>query len=70
MAPFATIASTSTIHQFIQRKMRGRGVLREEKGITLVILNENVCDITIIKSLENLGLLIDGVSETIKRKIG
>lgn len=50
--------------------MRGRGVLREEKGITLVILNKNVCDITIIKSLENLGLLIDGVSETIKRKIG
>lgn len=70
MAPFATIASTSTIHRFIQRKMRGRGVLREEKGITLVILNKNVCDITIIKSLENLGLLIDGVSETIKRKIG
>lgn len=67
MAPFATIASTSTIHHFIQRRMRGRGVLREEKRITLVILNENMCDITIIKSLENLGFLTDGVSETVKQ---
>ena len=47
--------------------MRGKGVVRAEKGVTLVILNEDMNDIIrIIKLLENLGELTDGVRETVK----
>ena len=36
--------------------MRGKGVVRAGKGVTLVILNEDMYDIIrIIKLLENLG---------------
>ena len=38
--------------------------------MTLAISNENIDDtIRIVKSLENLGVLIDGISETIKHEI-
>ena len=68
--PLATMASASAIHGAIQRKMCGRGVIRAGKGIILVILNENMDDIIrIIKSMENLGLLIDGVIKTVKYEI-
>ena len=62
----------------IQTKKRGRrairtggvGVIRAVKGITLVISNKDMDDvIRIIKSLENLGVFIDGVSETVKHEI-
>ena len=47
--------------------MRGKGVVRAGKGVTLVILNEDMNDIIrIIKLLENLGELTDGVRETVK----
>ena len=50
--------------------MRGRGVASAGKEITLVILNDDMDDIIrIIKSLKNSGVLIDGVSKTVKRKI-
>ena len=50
--------------------MAGRGVIRAGKGIALVILNEQLPDIIrIIKSLENSGTLIDGISKTIKNEI-
>ena len=40
----------------------GSGVVGTGKGITLVISNEDMSDIIrITKSLENPGLLIDGV---------
>ena len=74
LAPLATMASASAIDGAIQRKMRGRGaittsatgVIKARKGITVVISNENMDDIIrILKSLENSGVLIDGVSETI-----
>ena len=62
--------SASTIDGAIQRKMRGQGVARAGKGITLVISNDDMDDIiSIIKSLENSGILIDGISETVKHKI-
>ena len=50
--------------------MDGRCVVRAEKRITLVISNE-VMDriIKVMKSLENSGALIDGVSETVRREI-
>ena len=50
-------------------QMRGRGVVRAGKGTTLVILNEDMDDIIRIKKwLENSGVLIDGVNETVKQK--
>ena len=50
--------------------MRGKGVVRAGKGVTLVILNEDMNDIIrIIKLLENLGELTDGVRETVKLDI-
>ena len=44
------------------------GVVRAGKGTCLVILNEDV-DIRIMKSLENSGVLIGGVSEKVKHEI-
>ena len=50
--------------------MSGRGFVKVGKGITLVILNEDKDDlIRTIKQTENLGMLIDAVIETAKRKI-
>ena len=44
--------------------------MRAWKGFTLFILNEYIDDIAnIIKSLEDLGVLIDGVTERAKDKI-
>ena len=41
-----------------------------EKKIILFILNEDINDnIKIIKSLEDSGVLIDGITETVKHKI-
>ena len=70
LAPLATMASASQIDRAIQRKMSGRRAVRSGKGITLVILNEDMDDvISIVKSVENSDLLINGVSETVKHKI-
>ena len=41
LAPLAAIASFSAIDTAIQWKMRGKGATRAEKGITLVISNED-----------------------------
>ena len=50
--------------------MCGKSVVRGGKGITIVILNEDMADILrIINSLEKSGILIDGGSETIKHEI-
>ena len=44
--------------------------MRAGKGFTSFILNEDMNDIIkIIKSLEDLGVLINGVTETVKDKI-
>ena len=43
--------------------------MRAEKGFSLFILNEDMNHIKIIKSLENSGVLIDGVAETVKDEI-
>ena len=68
----------SAIDGAIQRKKRGRvaiatktaGAVRAGKWITLVVPNEDMDDIIrIIKSLENSGVFIDGVSETVKHEI-
>ena len=70
LPPLAAMRSASTIYGVIQRKMRERVIVRVEKGITLVISDEAMDNIIrIIKSLENSGVLIDVVSETVKYKI-
>ena len=48
--------------------MRGKAVASAGKRITLVISNDDVDDvIRIIKSIENPRLLIDGVSDSVKK---
>ena len=57
---FVTMASAPTIYG----AMCGKDVVRAGKGTALVISNEDMVDIIrIIKSLEDSGILIDGVSE-------
>ena len=54
----------------LERKISGKGAVRTGKGFTLFISNEDMNDIIkIIKSLEDSGVLIDGVTETVKHKI-
>ena len=61
--------TSNKINKF-ERKISGKGAFRAEKGFTLFISNEDMNDITkIIKLLEDLGVLIDGVTETVKDKI-
>ena len=63
------MASASAIGGAIQRKICGKGVITAGKGIILVILNEDVDDIVRIIKSENSGVLIDGVSKTVKNEI-
>ena len=52
------------------KKKIGKGAVKAGKGFTLFISNEDMNDIIkIIKSLEDSGVLIDGVTETVKQKI-
>ena len=51
----------------LDRKISGKGALRAGKGFTLFISNEDMNGIIkITKSLEDSGVLIDGVTETVK----
>ena len=70
MATLGIIASASAIDCAIKRKIRGRNVVRAEKWINLVILNEAIDDIiSIIKSPKNSEVLTDRENETLKHKI-
>ena len=61
---FVSKLTSSAINKF-DRKISGKGAVRAEKGFTLFISNEDMDDIIkIIKSLEDTGVLIDGVTET------
>ena len=53
---------TSDAINKLERKINGKGAARAAKGFTLFISNKDMNDIIkIIKSLEDLGALIDGV---------
>ena len=70
LAPLATMAPVSVIDGAIQNKMRRKVVVRARKGITLVILNEDMDDITaFIRLLKNFDVLFDGVTKTVKHEI-
>ena len=61
--------TSSAINKF-DRKMNVKGAVRAGKRFTLFISNEDLNDITkIIKLLEDSGVLIDGVTETVKDEI-
>ena len=61
--------ASNVINEF-ERNIKGKGAVRIEKGFTSFISNEDMNDIVkIIKSLEHLGVLINGVTETIKHEI-
>ena len=54
----------------LERRRSGKGAVRAGKGFTLFILNEDIDDIiNTVKSLDNSGVLIDGVAEAVKHKI-
>ena len=66
---FLSNLTPNVINKF-ERKISGKGALRVGKGFTLFILNEDMNDITkIIKSLEDSGVIINGVTETVKHEI-
>ena len=66
--PVSNLAS-NTINKS-ERKISGKGALRAGKIFSLFISNEYMNDITkIIKSLQDLGVLIDAVTETVKHEI-
>ena len=55
--------TSNEINKF-ERKIRGKGAVREEKTFTLFIWNEDMNDIAkFIKSLEDSRVLIDGFTE-------
>ena len=59
--------TSNAINKF-ERKTNGKGSVRT--GFTLFILNEDMNDIMkVIKSLEDSGVLTDGVTETVKHEI-
>ena len=61
--------TSSAINKF-DRKISGKGAVRAGKGSTLYISNEDMNDIIkIIKPLENLVVLINGVNEIVKHEI-
>ena len=63
LAPSGLSAATSAVDGSIKKKMLGSGTT------TLIISNDEMDDILkIVKSLENPGLLLKGVSETIQHE--
>ena len=61
---------TSIAINKFNRKISEKEAVRTGKGFTLFISNEDKNDIIkIIKSLEDSGVLIDGVTETVKHEI-
>ena len=61
--------TSNSIYKF-KREISGNGALRAGKGFHLFISNEDMNDIIkILKSLEDSGVLIDGVTEAVKHEI-
>ena len=61
--------TSNAINKF-ETKISGKQAVGARNGFILFILNEDVNDlIKVIKSLEDLGVLIDRTIETVKREI-
>ena len=66
LAPLGLTAVMSAIDGSIQKKIHGSGATKGA-GVKLIIEQEDMNDIIkIIKALENAGILLKGVSKTIK----
>ena len=68
LAPLGLTAAMSAIDGSIQKKIHGSGATKGA-GVKLIIEEEDMNDIMkIIKALENSGILLKGVSKTIKNE--
>ena len=68
LAPLGLTAAMSAIDGSIQKKIHGSGATKGA-GVKLIIEQEDMNDIMkIIKALENSGILLKGVSKTIKNE--
>ena len=68
LAPLGLTAAMSEIDGSIQKKIHGSGTTKGA-GVKLIIEQEDMKDIMkIIKALENSGILLKGVSKTIKNE--
>ena len=68
LAPLGLTAAMSAIDGSIQKKIHGSGATKGA-GVKLIIEQEDMKDIMkIIKALENSGILLKGVSKTIKNE--
>ena len=69
LAPLGLSAAMSAIDGSIKKKMLGFGATKGAGTTTLIISNDEMDDILkIIKSLDNSGVLLNGVSETIQHE--
>ena len=60
--------TSNAVNKF-ERKLSGTGAVTAGKGFTLIILNEDMNGvIKILASPEDSGVLIDGVTETVKHE--
>ena len=68
LAPLGLTAAMSAIDASIQKKIHGSGATKGA-GVKLIIEQQDMKDIMkIIKALENSGILLKGVSKTIKNE--
>ena len=68
LAPLGLTAAMSAIDGSLQKKIHGSGAIKGA-GVKLIIEQEDMKDIMkIIKALENSGILLKGVSKTIKNE--
>ena len=69
LAPLGLSAAMSAIDGSIKKEMLGSGTTKGAGTTTLIISNDEMDDILkIVKSLENSGLLLKGVNETIQHE--
>ena len=70
LAPLGLTAAMSAIDGSIKKKMLGSGATKGAGTTTLIISNDEMNDIIkIVKSLEDSGVLLKCVSETIKHEV-
>ena len=67
LIPLGLTATMSAIDGSIQKKIHGSGATKGT-GVKLIIEQEDMKDMKIIKALENSGILLKGVSKTIKNE--
>ena len=69
LAPLGLTAAMSAIDESIKKKMLGSEATKGAGTTTLIVSNDEMNNIIkIVKSLENSGVLLKGVSETIQHE--